>query len=213
MLLHLSQTVYYLDGFFMTAEPDFSEETHNSSDFPDEFNRRADVAVTPGPEVGEQVQQLRAEGQNLLSLKDFAGALACYNHALELQPDSPQLWHERGLVLRQMKRYKGAIANFDLALHIQPEYLPASLSRVFTLLRYQRQLSRSSSSDRLEQRQKLRIDARNLLMAFVQQKLPALVVIALASYIASQNRAISWMVAGLFLAIVTLSDLLAESQR
>ncbi len=197
----------------MTAEPDFSEETHDSADSPDGFNWRADVAVTPRPEVCEQVQQWRAEGRHLLSLKDFAGALAYYNRALELQPDSPQLWHERGLVLRKMKRYKGAIANFDLALQIQPEYLPASFSRVFTLLRYQRQLGELLFPVRLEQRQKLRADVRNLLMAFVQQKLPALVVVALASYGASQNRAISWMVAGLFLAIVTLSDWLAESQR
>jgi hypothetical protein len=100
----------------------------------------------------------------------------------------------------------------DLALQIQPEYLPASRSRLFTLV-VSRQLFQQLSSHSPTNRHKLLNDFQNLSTAFMQQKLPTLVMLALVSYASTRHLTTSWAVAGCFLLVAAIGDLIAESQR
>lgn len=192
----------------MSAEQDFLPNNQP----PPESMAAAEPLPPSEPAAATQIQMWHAEGRRLVKVGEFEAAIAQYDQALELKPNSYCLWHERGLALRQLKRYEGAIANFDLALQIQPEYLPASRSRLFTLL-VSHQLTPKLITASSGSRQKLFNDLQNLLTAFVKQKLPTLVALALVSYATTPNRATHWAVAGCFLLVVAISDLIAESQR
>jgi tetratricopeptide (TPR) repeat protein/CHAT domain-containing protein len=60
---------------------------------------------------------------------DLLGAVACYDKALEIQPDYYAAWHDRGVVLNKLERLEEAIASYDKAIEIQPDLHEAWTSR------------------------------------------------------------------------------------
>jgi tetratricopeptide (TPR) repeat protein len=47
-------------------------------------------------------------------------ALACYDRALELNPDDAYAWYSKGITLSNMKRYREANQSFDRAFQLKP---------------------------------------------------------------------------------------------
>ncbi|MGC1393294.1 MAG: tetratricopeptide repeat protein, partial [Coleofasciculaceae cyanobacterium] len=81
----------------------------------------------------EEAVALYEQGNEQLDAKDFSGAVASYDRALEIQSDYHQAWHNRGVALGNLGQYEQAIASFDKALEIQHECPYAWLNRSVAL--------------------------------------------------------------------------------
>ena len=73
---------------------------------------------TPGEELEQRADQLRAE-------KEFADALDFYRAALAKKPESPVLYNKRGICELLQQRYGNARSDFEHARRIDPGYAPA----------------------------------------------------------------------------------------
>ncbi|TAF10153.1 MAG: tetratricopeptide repeat protein [Nostocales cyanobacterium] len=60
---------------------------------------------------------------------DLLGALAFYNQATKLQPDSPAYWFNQGLSLFHLQRFEEAIAAYDQAIGLKPDFAKAWYNR------------------------------------------------------------------------------------
>jgi tetratricopeptide (TPR) repeat protein len=60
---------------------------------------------------------------------DLEGALKDYNHAVELKPDLPVAYNNRGLVKRAVGNLEGALSDFDKAIELKPDFGPAYSNR------------------------------------------------------------------------------------
>ena len=69
--------------------------------------------------------------QSRLGKKDMA--LASYDRALEVRPDSAEALYSRGNILRELKRFEDALASYDRALAVRPDYPEALCNRAVTL--------------------------------------------------------------------------------
>lgn len=61
----------------------------------------------------------------LIELEEYEEAIASFDQALELQPNSPKIWDKRGYSLVRLGRDDEAITSFNQALEIKPEYASA----------------------------------------------------------------------------------------
>jgi tetratricopeptide (TPR) repeat protein len=66
-------------------------------------------------------------------VKQYSEALAAYDVALQLRPDFPEAWNNKGCVLDRMKRYKEALWCFERAIQLQPEFQVAIQNRELML--------------------------------------------------------------------------------
>jgi len=64
---------------------------------------------------------------------DFIGAIASWDRALEIKPDYPDAWYNRGIALNNLGRFEQAIASWDRALEIKPDFYHAWYVRGFAL--------------------------------------------------------------------------------
>ena len=55
-------------------------------------------------------------------LKDYAGSLADYNKAIELDPECAEAYNNRGLAKKDLKDYSGAMADYNKAIELFPQY-------------------------------------------------------------------------------------------
>jgi tetratricopeptide (TPR) repeat protein len=89
---------------------------------------------------------LLAVVQSRLGKKDTA--LASYDRALALRPDSAEALSNRGLTLHKLKRFEEALASFDRALTLRPDFAAALLNRGLTLHELKRFEEALASHDR-----------------------------------------------------------------
>ncbi|MBW4468924.1 MAG: tetratricopeptide repeat protein [Stenomitos rutilans HA7619-LM2] len=152
-------------------------------------------------------------GTALQKLGRYEEAIASYDKLLQAEPTRYKLWHLRGLAMRKLRRFDAAIASFDEALTHQPDFYPAIRSKLFTLFQAG-QLWRYVMGDKtLAERGNLMNDLRHVLDSVVKTKLPTLVVIALVVLSSTHSRVTALAIAGVFLLIAAIGDLIAESQR
>ena len=73
-------------------------------------------------------------GELLFVAKEYEHALASYEQALEIKPNSYVIWNKKGMILCDfLKLYEEAIASFDKALAIKPDYYKAYYNRGIAL--------------------------------------------------------------------------------
>ena len=152
-------------------------------------------------------------GAALQKLGRYEEAIASYDKLLEAEPKRYKLWHQRGLALRRLQRAEAAIANFDEALSLQPDFYPATRSKLFTLLQAGQLLRYSLRSKTLTERKHVTRDLRNVCDSLVKTKLPTLVVIGLVVLSSTHSRLTALAIAGVFLLIAAIGDLITESQQ
>ncbi len=73
-----------------------------------------------------QIQDLVKKGQTLLDDGKFDEALSCFEQALLLNQNDPDLWNYKGVVLRSLGRYEESMECFNKSLQIDPRDKNAS---------------------------------------------------------------------------------------
>jgi hypothetical protein len=69
----------------------------------------------------------------LHDLNRYEEALESYSRALELKPDYPDAYNNRGITLHDLKRYEEALESYSRALELKPDYPDAYNNRGITL--------------------------------------------------------------------------------
>ncbi|MDJ0617153.1 MAG: tetratricopeptide repeat protein [Calothrix sp. MO_192.B10] len=80
------------------------------------------------------------EGNRLVMVKDFMGAVVSYNKAIEIKPDFYIAWYNLGLVLNELGRSEEAITSYDKVIEFKRDFYLAWYHRgeeLFNLGRYQ----------------------------------------------------------------------------
>ena len=73
-----------------------------------------------------QIEELCKKGKLFFEKGEFLEAMECYEQAILLNPNDPDLWNFKGNVLRTMGRYQEAIDCFNRSLEIDPRDKHAS---------------------------------------------------------------------------------------
>ncbi|MCA1995206.1 MAG: tetratricopeptide repeat protein [Coleofasciculus sp. S288] len=60
------------------------------------------------------------KGICLEQLQRYEAAIACYNQAIQINPNVADLWYNKGTTYCTVKRYNDALACFEQALEIDP---------------------------------------------------------------------------------------------
>ncbi len=74
----------------------------------------------------DKIQDLVVKGKSLLEDGKFDDALGFFEQALLLNQNDPDLWNNKGIVLRSLGRYEEAIECFNMSLKIDPRDKNAS---------------------------------------------------------------------------------------
>ena len=69
----------------------------------------------------ETWEDLLQQGNEFFEWKDYEGAIASFDRAIEIKPDDHQAWYGRGLALSNLRRYEEVIASYDRAIEIKPD--------------------------------------------------------------------------------------------
>jgi tetratricopeptide (TPR) repeat protein len=81
------------------------------------------LAEAMGSGASEHTMALVTIGaKRAIESKNFEEALYYLDKALEITPESSDIWNERGIVLRNLGRHKEAIASYDRALASRPDW-------------------------------------------------------------------------------------------
>ncbi len=87
------------------------------------------------PEAPSPLEALLARGKAHEGKGENREALAVYEEALRLAPDSADVWMRRGLVRFYLGDPQGALSDYDRALALDPRHHDALVQRAITLLR------------------------------------------------------------------------------
>jgi len=67
-----------------------------------------------------EINILIQKGLDNLRDGDFESALSFFEQALLLKPDDPDLWNQKGIVLRSLGRYDEASECYNKSLQLDP---------------------------------------------------------------------------------------------
>ncbi len=76
--------------------------------------------------MNPQVSEIVKRGTKLIEDGKYEDALACFEEALAIDPNDPDIWNKKGISLRSLGRYDDAIECFTKSLEISPRDLQAS---------------------------------------------------------------------------------------
>jgi tetratricopeptide (TPR) repeat protein len=91
---------------------------------------------SPVSEQATKITMLLGKGQTLLKLDQLEAALACFNEALEQDPNHTEAWVKKGAVLERLQRLDEAVACYDRAIAADGSLTMAYLHKggVFNLM-------------------------------------------------------------------------------
>jgi tetratricopeptide (TPR) repeat protein len=67
-----------------------------------------------------EIEELVQKGQTLMNEGKFLDALGFFEQALLLNQNDPDLWNNKGVVLRSLGRYEESMECFNKSLEIEP---------------------------------------------------------------------------------------------
>ncbi|XGV95437.1 MAG: tetratricopeptide repeat protein [Leptolyngbya sp. BL-A-14] len=200
----------------LALQPDDYQAWSTLSDALNQQGRYTEAVVSYDKALALQANDVFLWGHRgtaLQKLGRYEEAIASYDKLLQAEPTRHKLWHQRGLALRKLRRFDAAIASFDEALARQPDFYPATRSKLFALLQTGQLLRYIMGSTASLERQKVANDLRNVFDSLVKTKLPTLVVIALVVLSSTHSQITALAIAGVFLLITAISDLITEAQK
>ena len=83
----------------------------------------------PSVLVGQDVNDLTAQGDRHVSHGNYADALEAYNEALKLDPTSENLYSKRAFTFSLLKQYEQAVSDYSTLIEMKPTLISAYLSR------------------------------------------------------------------------------------
>jgi protein O-GlcNAc transferase len=89
-------------------------------------------------ELAIRLQNLRQAATARYRSGEFEAAAQLMGEALKLDPNSPELWSNRGTALVAAKHHEAALASFNRALELNPGFLGAIANRAHALFELQR---------------------------------------------------------------------------
>ena len=96
-------------------------------------------SISEPNQTSERKPQLFFEQGNLFAASDeYEAAIASYDQALKLDPDSHIAWYNRGTALRKLEHYEKATASYDQALKLNPNITKGWLVRGNALSKLER---------------------------------------------------------------------------
>ncbi len=72
------------------------------------------------------VEKLVFRGKKFLENDQYQEALSCFEQAILLDPNNPELWNFKAVSLRSIGRYEEAMESFNKSLEIDPRDKNAS---------------------------------------------------------------------------------------
>jgi tetratricopeptide (TPR) repeat protein len=72
------------------------------------------------------ISDLKDKGENFLENGQYDDALRCFEQAIAMNANDPDLWNFKAVVLRSMGRHEEAIECFNKSLKIDPRDKNAS---------------------------------------------------------------------------------------
>lgn len=72
------------------------------------------------------VEELVRKGKDFLEIAQYHEALSCFEQALLLDQNNPELWNFKAVSLRAIGRYEEAMESFNKSLEIDPRDKDAS---------------------------------------------------------------------------------------
>ncbi len=73
-----------------------------------------------------EISDLKEKGENFLENGQYDDALRCFEQAIVMNANDPDLWNFKAVVLRSMGRHEEAIECFNKSLKIDPRDKNAS---------------------------------------------------------------------------------------
>ena len=67
-----------------------------------------------------EISELVSKGKDYLENGNYSEALGCFEQAILLKQNDPELWNFKAVSLRSMGRYDEAIECFNTSLEIDP---------------------------------------------------------------------------------------------
>jgi tetratricopeptide (TPR) repeat protein len=109
--------------FNLDTAPQMAQATTPASD--------AQAPAKPNAEAGAptDAEGFSRLGAALAARRDFQGAIADFTHAIDMAPNEPRYFHQRGLARLGAKQPFLAMADFDQALKLKPDFAPALMAR------------------------------------------------------------------------------------
>jgi len=74
----------------------------------------------------DAVEELVRKGEKFLENAQYQEALSCFEQAILLDNNNPELWNFKAVSLRSMGRYEEALESFNKSLEIDPRDKDAS---------------------------------------------------------------------------------------
>jgi predicted O-linked N-acetylglucosamine transferase (SPINDLY family) len=89
-------------------------------------------------DVANRLQALHQAATSRYRNGDFDAAAQLMGEALKLDPNSPELWSNKGTAHAAAKQHEAALASFNRALQLNPGFLGAQVNRAHVLFELQR---------------------------------------------------------------------------
>ena len=72
-------------------------------------------------------------GTSYLQLKQFDKAIEYLNRSIEINPNLPNSYNNRGIVFSELKKFEKAIIDYDKVISLNPKFLEAHLNKAISL--------------------------------------------------------------------------------
>ena len=84
-----------------------------------------DSEESDSSEDSKTAEEHKVEGNEMYKKGNYRGAIACYSHAVELEPESPIYYTNRSAASFMILKYDDVISDCSKAISMDPNYLKA----------------------------------------------------------------------------------------
>ena len=86
--------------------------------------------LLPEAKATQKAEDLFDQGNNLLDAQRYQDAIAFYDKAIAIKPESAEVWINRGNALTSLQNYKDALASYDKRSPSNPTKMKLGITEV-----------------------------------------------------------------------------------